>query len=118
MKNKFMWFANDADGLSMVDLLTLLFTLLFIIFKIVHIILIVGSNNIETLTYLSTAISTLDDMMMVIITSYFIKKGIDSTVSKVCLTKEHKYKELYDEMRNDSTSKNKKEIVEEVDSVG
>lgn len=104
MKNKLMWFANDADGLSMVDILTIFISLLFFVLKIVQIILAIYIPNVTKVELVNTSISTLDDMMAMVLSYYFIKKGIDTTVSKICLTKENKYKELYNDMRSDSSN--------------
>lgn len=101
--NKFIWFANDADGLSMIDFLTIVITIIFFIFKILHIVLIINITDINRIDFIATAIETIDNMMIMVLASYFIKKGVDTTVSKLCLTKENKYKELYDDMRKDST---------------
>lgn len=105
MKNKIMWFANDADGLSMVDILTVFVSLLFFIIKLIEIILSIYLTDLNKVEVIHNCVSAIDDMMLMVLSYYFIKKGIDSTVSKICLTKENKYKELYDDMRSDSSSK-------------
>jgi len=92
MKNKFLWFGNDSDGLSIIDVLAFGMFTFFLIMKIVHLVLsIYYINNLDLINQINLIMDDINQNMYVIITSYFVKKTIDTTVTKVGLFKNDQY---------------------------
>lgn len=90
--NAFVWFGNDADGLSMVDVLTSVMCIVYIIFKILHIWLSIAfMDESSFITQLNFVMEDITAFMHVIILFYFSKKTIDTTVTKIGLFKAGKY---------------------------
>ena len=92
---KFIWFGNDADGLSMIDLLAVGMFLFFLILKVTQLVLsIIFIENSELVQQINLIMADINQNMYVIITSYFIKKSVDTTVTKVGLFRAGEYEKV------------------------
>lgn len=108
-EKRFYWFANDADGLSMLDFLTLIFIFFYVICKAFELICCIFYAQTEaTMSAIAASLDSIESLVGIIITYYFVKKGIDSTVSKIVL--QDKYKEMYnDVIRTDLAAEQQKQ---------
>lgn len=96
-EKRFYWFANDADGLSMLDFLTLIFIFFYLVCKIFELVCCVKYGDSQKIvTAISTSLDSIESLVGIIMTYYFVKKGIDSTVSKIVL--KDKYQEMYNDV--------------------
>lgn len=96
-EKKFYWFVNDADGLSMVDCLTVVFVLFYIICKSFELITVAnGYGDKDLVEGLQICVDSIESIVKIVITYYFLKKGVDSSVAKIVLNE--KYKEMYNDV--------------------
>ena len=113
-KSKLIWFGNDADGLSMVDVLALGTFIIWIISKTLHLVLsLMNRYEPDTIIQLNYIMDTVDSFMGNVIVFYFGKKAIDTTVTKIGLFASKQYKEVVnasqeeisEEFTDDTTSR-------------
>ena len=91
LKN-FIWFGNDADGLSIIDFLAAGMFIFFLVAKIVHFVLSIQHiGNADLIQQMNLMMADINQNMYVIITGYFVKKSIDTTVTKIGLFRAGEY---------------------------
>jgi hypothetical protein len=96
-KSAFIWFANDADGLSLIDLLAAGMFAFFLLTKVVHLVLSIRYiQNPELITQMNVIMNDVNTNMYYVITFYFVKKSVDTTITKVGLFKAGQYTNLND----------------------
>lgn len=81
MNNKFRWFGNDIDGLSLTDAITVAFTVFYVIFKFTCLIVIFNCTNNTVIENLEQMYKSVDDILNMIYLYYFGKKTVDTAVS-------------------------------------
>lgn len=90
--SRFEWFGNDADGLSLVDIITCIMFLYFIITKSLHFYIAVHYANtpevMKNTIIIMDSINQFTDMMFMF---YFGKKTLDTTVTKIGLFRTNSY---------------------------
>jgi len=96
-KSAFIWFANDADGLSLIDLLAAGMFAFFLLTKVVHLVLSIRYiQNPGLITQMNVIMNDVNTNMYYVITFYFVKKSVDTTITKVGLFKAGQYTNLND----------------------
>ena len=93
-KKDLVWFGNDADGLSVIDILAFGMFIFFLIMKILHFIIsIIVIRDTPLILQLNIIMDDINYNMYVILLSYFGKKSVDSIITKIGLFKSGKYNE-------------------------
>lgn len=83
-KEKFRWFVNDYDGLSIMDTLTIAMFIFFILFKFIHIYISINhEHNLHLLSQFNIIMASLDEFMRLITIFYFSEKTLDNTITKI-----------------------------------
>ena len=86
--NNFKWFGNDEDGLSLIDTISFSMFIFYIIFKIIHIIIIIKySVNPTILEYLNKADESITSTTELILMAFVFEKGVDKTITKISQVK-------------------------------
>ena len=91
----FIWFGNDADGLSIIDFLAAGMFIFFLLAKIAHFILSIAYiRDVELIQQMNLMMADINQNTYVVITGYFVKKSIDTTVTKVGLFRSGEYEKV------------------------
>lgn len=92
--SKLEWFGNDADGLTVIDLISAIMFLYFLVTKSIQLSLAIRySANPEVLDAWNNTMSEINNFTELLMMFYFGKKVIDTATTKIGLFKTGKYEE-------------------------
>lgn len=92
--SKLEWFGNDADGLTVIDLISAIMFLYFLVTKSIQLSLAIRySANPEVLDSWNNTMSEINNFTELVMMFYFGKKVIDTATTKIGLFKTGKYEE-------------------------
>lgn len=92
--SKLEWFGNDADGLTVIDLISAIMFLYFLVTKSIQLSLAIRySGNPEVLDACNNTMNEINNFTELVMMFYFGKKVIDTATTKIGLFKTGKYEE-------------------------
>ena len=92
--SKLEWFGNDADGLTVIDLISAIMFFYFLVIKSIQLSLAIRySANPEVLDAWNTTMNEINNFTELVMMFYFGKKVIDTATTKIGLFKSGKYEE-------------------------